>query len=124
MRNLKEASNHKLVLKKDHRVITVNENAWLKPYTDMNTDLRKPEKMIFKKIFLSWWIIQFLEKTTKKLRKRGDIKLVKAKRSRHYLKSQPNYHTTKFFTEHLLATDMKKKCKYFWINLSISDFQN
>ena len=53
MRNLKEASNHKLVLKKDHRVIKVNQNAWLKPYTDSNTDLRKPEKMIFKKIFLS-----------------------------------------------------------------------
>ena len=43
------------------------------------------------------------------MRKRGDIKLVKAKRTRHYLKSQPNYHTTKFFTEHLLATEMKKK---------------
>ena len=25
---------------------------------------------------------------------------------------EPNYHTTKFFTEHLLAIEMKKKMKY------------
>ena len=28
-----------------------------------------------------------------------------------YLLSQPNYYTTKFFTEYLLATEMKKKKK-------------
>ena len=27
---------------------------------------------------------------------------------RDYLVSEPNYHATKFFTEHLLATEMKK----------------
>ena len=41
IRNLKEALNHKLVLKKFHRVIRFNQNAWLKPFIDMNTDLRK-----------------------------------------------------------------------------------
>ena len=30
---------------------------------------------------------------------------------RNYLVSEPNYHTTKFFTENLLATEMKKKKK-------------
>ena len=41
IRNLKQALNHKLVLKNVHRVIKFNQNAWLKPYTGMNTDLRK-----------------------------------------------------------------------------------
>ena len=37
IRNLKQALNHGLILKKVHRVIKFNQNAWLKPYTDMNT---------------------------------------------------------------------------------------
>ena len=41
IRNFKQALNHGLVLKNGHRVITSNQNAWLKPYIDMNTDLKK-----------------------------------------------------------------------------------
>ena len=41
IRNYKEALNYGLVLKKFHRVIKFNQNAWLKPYVDTNTDLRK-----------------------------------------------------------------------------------
>ena len=37
-RNLKQALNHRLVLKKVYRVSKFNQNAWLKPYIDMNTD--------------------------------------------------------------------------------------
>ena len=44
IRNLKQALNHGLFLKKFHRVIKFNQNAWIKPYIDMNTDLRKKAK--------------------------------------------------------------------------------
>ena len=37
-----------------------------------------------------------------------DIKLATTEIKRDYLVSEPNYHATKFFTEHLLATEMKK----------------
>ena len=37
----KQALNHRLVLEKVHRVIKRDKNAWLKPYMDLNTDLRK-----------------------------------------------------------------------------------
>ena len=51
--------------------------------------------------------MQFLEKL-RKMWENIDIKLVTTER-RNYLVSEPNYCTTKFFTEHLLAIDMKKK---------------
>ena len=41
MRNLKQALNHGLILKKVHRIIKFNQNVWLKPYIGMNTKLRK-----------------------------------------------------------------------------------
>ena len=37
------------------------------------------------------------------VRKHRDIELVTTKRRRNYLVSEPNYHTTKFSTENLLA---------------------
>ena len=38
IRSLKQALNHRLALKKVYRVSKFNQNAWLKPYIDMNTD--------------------------------------------------------------------------------------
>ena len=51
VRNLKPALSHGLTLKKVHRFIGFNQKAWLKPYIDMNTELRK--KMSLKKKILS-----------------------------------------------------------------------
>ena len=42
------------------------------------------------------------------LRKHADIKLVTTERRTNYSVSEPNYHTTKFFIENLLAIEMKK----------------
>ena len=44
IRNLKQALNHGLALKTVYKVINFNPNTWLKPYIDMNTDLRKKAK--------------------------------------------------------------------------------
>ena len=44
IRALKQALNHGLILKKVHRVIQFNQEAWLKPYIDMNTKLRTEGK--------------------------------------------------------------------------------
>ena len=37
IRNLKQTLNRGLILKKVNRIIKFNQNAWLKPYIDMNT---------------------------------------------------------------------------------------
>ena len=41
IKSLKQALNHGLKLKKINRIIEFNQKAWLKPYIDMNTELRK-----------------------------------------------------------------------------------
>ena len=41
IRNLEQTLSHGLALKKVHRIIQVHQNAWLKSYIDMNTDLRR-----------------------------------------------------------------------------------
>ena len=51
-------------------------------------------------------------KTIENVRKLRDIKLVTSERRRNYLVSEPNYRTTKFFTENLLAMEMKKTKMY------------
>ena len=47
-------------------------------------------------------------KTMENVRKHRDIKLVTTDKSRNRLVSEPNYHTTKWFLENLLAIEMKK----------------
>ena len=46
--------------------------------------------------------------TIKNVRKHRDIKLVATERRMNYLVSEPNYHTKKFFTENLLAIEIKE----------------
>ena len=46
-------------------------------------------------------------KIMENVRKHRDIKLVTTERRRNYLVSEPNYHTPKFFIEHLLTIEMK-----------------
>ena len=69
------------------------------------------QKMISKKYFSDWWIMQFLEK------------LWKTEVRRKWFNSRPNYHTTKSFTENLLAIEMKRwqiiKNKPVYLGLSI-----
>ena len=61
-------------------------------------------------------------KTMENVRKRRDIKRVTIERRRNYLVSEPNFHTTKFFTENVLAIEMKKAdilMKPVYLGLSI-----
>ena len=96
-------------MKKVHRVIKFNHNAWLKPCIDMNIGLRKKIKNDFEKDLFMLMNNVVFEKTMENVRKHRDIKLVTTKRRRNYLVSEPNYHTTKFFTKNLLAIEMKKQ---------------
>ena len=108
IRALKQALNHGLVLKDVHRVIKFNQEAWLKPYIDMNTKLRKEAKNEFEKDFFKLMNSSVFGKTMENVRKHRDIKLVTTEKRRIKLVSEPNYHTTKQFSGNLIAIEMKK----------------
>ena len=74
----------------------------------MNTDLRKKAKNNFEKDFLTLMNNSVFGKTMKNVRKHKDTKLVTTEGRRNYLVSESNYQTKKFFTDQLLAIEMKK----------------
>ena len=74
----------------------------------MNIDLRKKAKNDFEKDFFKLMNNAVFGKTMENVRKHKDIKFVTTERRRNYLVSEPNYHTTKFFTKNLLEIEMKK----------------
>ena len=108
---LKQELNHGLILKKVPRVIPFNQKAWLKPYIDLNTELRKEAKNGFEKDFFKLMNNAVFGKTMENVRKHRDIKLVTTDKRRNQLASEPNHHTTKYFSKNLIAIEMKKTKK-------------
>ena len=119
-RNLKLALNYGLVLKEVRRVNKFNQKAWLKPDIDMNTKLRKKAKNNFETDFVRLLNNASFGKTAQNVRK-----LVPTERRRNYLAEEQKYYTAKFFTENLLAIEMRKTQmlmkKLVYLGLSILD---
>ena len=100
IRALKQALNPGLILKKSSQsnsVIQFNQEAWLKPYIDMNTKLVTEAKNNFEKNFFKLMNHAVFGKTMENVRKHRYIKLVTADKRRNQLASEPNYNTTKYF---------------------------
>ena len=124
---LKQALNHGLKLKKVHRVIEFNQEAWSKKYIDMNTELRKKASNDFEKDFFKLMNNAVFGKTMENVRKHRDIKLVKTDHKRNNLVSEPNYHTMKLISENLSIIEMKKvkvkMNKSIYLGLSILEIR-
>ena len=105
-------------------MIRLNQKAWLKPHIDMNTKLRQKAKNNFKKDVLKLRNV-FFGKTMKNERKHRNIKLETTEGGGNYLVSKPGFHTTKFLTEKIFATEIRKTPiimnKPVYLELSILD---
>ena len=74
----------------------------------MNTKLRTEAKNDFEKYFFKLMNNAVFGKTMENVRKHRDVKLVTTDKRRNYLVSQPNYRTTRWFSENLLVIEMNK----------------
>ena len=74
----------------------------------MNTNLRKKVKNNFEKYIFKLMNSAVFGKTMKNVKKHRNIKIITRERPKKYLVSEQNYHTTKFFTENVLAVEMRK----------------
>ena len=123
MKSLKQALNHGLKLKKVQRIIEFNPEAWLKPYIDINTELRKFSKNDFEKDFFKLMNNAVFGKSMENIRKHRDIKLVTTDERRNKLVSEPNYHTMNYILEDLSTIEMNKTKvkmkKLIYLGLSI-----
>ena len=106
--SLKQALNHGLKLKNVHRIIEFNQGAWLKPFIDMNTVLRKIAKNDFEKDFFKLMNNAVFRKTIENVRKHSNIKFVTTDEKRNKPVSEPNFHTINCISENLSIIEMKR----------------
>jgi len=107
-RNLKQYLEMGMNLTKIRRGMSFAEDAWLKPYIKLNTNLRTAASGEFEKDFFKLMNKSVFGKTMKNIRKRVDIRLRTDDKSAEKLVSKPNYERTTIFTEELVAVHMKK----------------
>ena len=108
IRNLKQALNHGLILKKVHRVIKFNQKDLFKPYIDMNTKLIQKAKNNFEKYPFKLMNNAVFENSMENVRKYRDIKLLTTEERRKYLALESNYHTTKFSKRKFISNRIEK----------------
>ena len=125
MNVLKQALDHGLKLRKVHRVIEFDQEAWLKEYIDVHTEFRKKANNDFEKDFFKLMNNAMFGKTMENVRKHRDIKLVKTDKKRNKLVSEPNFHTRKLIDNNLAIIEMRKvkvkMNKPIYLGLSILD---
>ena len=105
---LKQALSHGLKLRKVHRVIKFEQEAWLEKYIDFNTDLRMKATNDFEEDFFKFMNNAVFGKTMENMHKHRDIKLVRTDNKRNKLVSEPNYHTRKLIDDNLAIIEMRK----------------
>ncbi len=108
-RTLKQALKHGLKIVKIHSAISYDQKAWLKPYIDKNTDLRKQSYSDFEKDFFKLMNNAVYGKTIENVMKRQDIKFCTEKKKALKQISKINFKRETKFSKNLVAIHMNKQ---------------
>ena len=91
----------------------------------MNTELRKKAQNELERNFFKLMNNSVFRKTMENVRNHRDIKLLTSDKRRKQLVSEPNYHSHKNFSEHLMTIEMKKiivkMAKPLYLGMSVLD---
>ncbi|XP_022809457.1 uncharacterized protein LOC111346436 [Stylophora pistillata] len=98
---------------KIHRVIKFNESHWMKPYIDLNTELRAKADNDFEKDFFKLMNNAVYGKTMENIRKRVDVRLTNSEDTVKRLANKVNFKHCTIFSENLCAIEMRKTQIFF-----------
>ena len=107
-KNLIQCLDMGLKVTRIHRGIKFVESEWMKPYIEMNTNLRAKAKNNFEKDFYKLMNNSVFGKTMENIRNRVNVKLVNTEGKLKKLVSKPNFKSCKIFSENLVSVHMKK----------------
>jgi len=107
-KNLKQYLDLGLKLTKIQRGISFDENAWLKPYIELNTNLRPKAQNEFEKDFFKLMNNSVFGKTMENIRNRVKMRLVNKQKPLKKCAAKPNFDHCTVFDENLVALHMKK----------------
>ena len=124
-KNLEYYLRKGMICTNTYRVIQFEQKEFLKPYIDMNTDLRKTASNDFEKDLYKLMNNSVFGKTMENIRGRSELELVNTeKRSKHLTKS-PLYKNFNIINEDLVSIQLGKKETFFnkpiYVGFSILD---
>lgn len=108
LKTLEQCLRHGLVLRKIHRVLEFREQAWVKPYIELNTKLRAASKNEFEKNYFKLMVNSIFGKCLECPRKKRDIKLVSNWKSARKLLLKPNFRKATIIDESFVIIELNK----------------
>ncbi len=112
-------------LTKIHKGVSFDEKDFMKPYIDLNTELRAKAMTEFEKDFFKLMNNSVFGKTMENVKNRVNVKLVTTKEALNKLVKKSNYVRVNEFHENLVAVHMEKNVnklnKPIYVGMSILD---
>ena len=108
LKNLQLYLSLGLKLTKNHKVLAFEQKDWMRPYIDLNTNLRTASKNDFEKDFFKLMNNSVFGQTMEKIRNRVDIRLVNEEKQAKKFASKPTYEGRTILSESLAAVHMKR----------------